>query len=164
MCDAIADITDDFSFAYLKEAFVATLLELARNSDEDDETSFGDNDDDEEDPFDKYEFWRAFKAQVKILRSEMGDSTDVGSDLPGTPRASSAQHSEIVALLDAIRLQGSSEPGKAGLSLARGEPGPRARIVQNGSVLDDSPIIRDFSPLAETKNSKLNEGVWEWGM
>jgi transitional endoplasmic reticulum ATPase len=164
MCDAIADITDDFSFAYLKEAFVATLLELARNS-EDDEISFGDDDDDDDDdPFDKYEFWRAFKEQVKILRSEMGDSTDVGSDLPGTPRASSEQHSEIVALLDAIRLQGSSEPGKAGMSLARGAPGSRARFVQNGSVFEDSPIIRDFSPLAETKNSKLNEGVWEWGV
>ena len=163
MCDAIADITDDFSFAYLKEAFVATLLELARNQDDDDEAGLGDDDDDE-DPFDKYEFWRAFKEQVKILRSEMGDSTDVGSDLPGQPRVSSEQHSEIVALLDAIRLQGSSEPCKAVLPLARGEPSFMTRFVQNGSVLDDSPIIRDFSPLTGTKNPKLNDGAWEWGV
>ena len=163
MCDAIADITDDFSFAYLKEAFVATLLELARNQDDDDDAGPGDDDNDE-DPFDQYEFWRAFKEQVKILRSEMGDSTDVGSDLLGQPRASSEQHSEIVALLDAIRLQGSSEPYKAGSPLARGEPSFMTRLAQNGSALDDSPIIRDFSPLARTKNSKLNDGVWEWGV
>ncbi|PVI01317.1 P-loop containing nucleoside triphosphate hydrolase protein, partial [Periconia macrospinosa] len=34
LCDAIAGITEDFSFAYLKEAFVATLLDLARNHDD----------------------------------------------------------------------------------------------------------------------------------
>jgi hypothetical protein len=170
MCDAIADITDDFSFAYLKEAFVATLLELARNQDDDDdddnddESGLGEDDDDDEDPFDKYEFWRAFKAQVKVLRSEMGDSTDVGSDLPGQPRSSSEQHSEIVALLDAIRLQGSSEPCKAGLPLVQGESSFMARFAQSGPVLDDSPIIRDFRPLTGTKNSKLNDGVWEWGV
>jgi transitional endoplasmic reticulum ATPase len=63
LCDAIADITDDFSFAYLKEAFVATLLELARkHGDDDDEESYED-DEDEDDPLEKYEFWRVFKAQ-----------------------------------------------------------------------------------------------------
>ncbi|KAH7041233.1 P-loop containing nucleoside triphosphate hydrolase protein [Microdochium trichocladiopsis] len=30
LCDAIAEITDDFSFAYMQEAFVAALLALAR--------------------------------------------------------------------------------------------------------------------------------------
>lgn len=36
LCPAIADITDDFSFAYMQEAFVATLLAIARgDSDED---------------------------------------------------------------------------------------------------------------------------------
>ncbi|GME28395.1 ATPase AAA+ type core [Neofusicoccum parvum] len=34
LCPAIADITDGFSFAYLQEAFVATLLELARSGDD----------------------------------------------------------------------------------------------------------------------------------
>lgn len=36
LCGAIAKITDDFSFAYMQEAFVAALLAIARNkSDED---------------------------------------------------------------------------------------------------------------------------------
>ncbi|KAH8885501.1 P-loop containing nucleoside triphosphate hydrolase protein [Thozetella sp. PMI_491] len=33
LCDAIADITDNFSFAYMQEAFVAALLAIARASD-----------------------------------------------------------------------------------------------------------------------------------
>lgn len=32
LCDAIADITDKFSFAYMQEAFVASLLAIARES------------------------------------------------------------------------------------------------------------------------------------
>ena len=69
----MAAITEDFSFAYMKEAFVATLLELARDHDDDsDEESDGDDGDD---PLDDYELWRVFKAQVKILREEMGDGT-----------------------------------------------------------------------------------------
>ena len=70
MCDAIAKITEDFSFAYLKEAFVATLLELARDEDgsdsDSDEEDDSDDGEDGKDPLDKYEFWRMFKAQVKI--------------------------------------------------------------------------------------------------
>lgn len=84
LCSAVADITDDFSFAYMKEAFVATLLDLARNhatgdtSDED-----GDSDDDDNDGLDKYKFWKVFKVQVKILRDEM----DGGSSTSGHPTA-----------------------------------------------------------------------------
>ena len=32
LCRAIADITNDFSFAYIQEAFVAALLIIARDS------------------------------------------------------------------------------------------------------------------------------------
>jgi len=144
---------------------VATLLELARNHDDDGEDSLADGDEDDEDPLDKYEFWRAFKETVKILRSEMADSTRVDSNAGTTAGASSDQHAEIVALLDAIRLQGSTQPCKAALPLAKGEcevAGPRARFVQGRS--DPSPIIRDFSLLPETKNAKLKDGAWEWGV
>lgn len=46
LCDPIADITEDFSFAYMKEAFVATLLELARGGDSD-----SDSDQDQEEGY-----------------------------------------------------------------------------------------------------------------
>ena len=69
----MAAITEDFSFAYLKEAFVSTLLELARTHDGDDEEEENAGDDDGDDELNKYEFWRVFKAQVKMLRSDMGE-------------------------------------------------------------------------------------------
>ena len=65
LCPAIAGITDDFSFAYLKEAFVATLLVIAGNRSEDEDTSGGGDD------LDEYELWREIKNQVRLLRDEM---------------------------------------------------------------------------------------------
>jgi ATPase family associated with various cellular activities (AAA) len=86
LCSAIADITDCFSFAYLQEAFVATLLVIAAHKDkpigngwnqrkgvqmwEDSSdhvlgsavTSVADDD------LDKFVLWREIKVQIKILR------------------------------------------------------------------------------------------------
>ena len=74
LCDAIAGITDGFSFAYLKEAFVATLLVIAGNRAEE---SVGGGDDEGSD-LDEYELWREMKKQVKLLRDDMdtGPSND----------------------------------------------------------------------------------------
>lgn len=123
LCDAIAEITDDFSFAYMKEAFVATLLSLARkheddSDDEGDDNAVGGGDDD---PLDKYEFWKEFKAQVKILRTEMGSGND-GSDAEATFGAFSGDASlyeETMPLLDAMGMQdgGQPQPCKAASSL-----------------------------------------------
>lgn len=166
LCDAIADITDDFSFAYLKEAFVATLLELARSHGDGDE-ELSEDDPDDEDPLDKYEFWRAFKAQVKILRSEMGSEGETVTDAAPSAGATlgayegiSAAYDEMMPLLENMRLQGSSQPlGKAASSEGAD---PTSRFVQNGSSVL-SPIIHSFAPLARNKTAKLGEGVWEWG-
>ena len=62
---AIAGITQDFSFAYLKEAFVATLLAIAGNRSENGSEDEGDGD------LDKYELWREMRRQVKLLREDM---------------------------------------------------------------------------------------------
>ena len=59
----IAKITQDFSFAYMKEAFIATLLAMARveqNTQEDDGKDIHD-----------LPFWKEMQKQVKILRDEM---------------------------------------------------------------------------------------------
>ena len=78
LCEPIAAITADFSFAYMQEAFIATLLELARRRTDKlaavvAELRMTDN----EDP-DQYVFWRVIKNQVKILREDM-DSQDSAS-------------------------------------------------------------------------------------
>lgn len=162
LCDAIAGITEDFSFAYLKEAFVATLLELARNHDDDDEYDCAS--DSEDDPLDKYELWRTFKEQVKILRSEMASET------PGTFSSEarlgayegfSAAYEEMMPLLENMRLQGDSQQPCKAVSSQGTNPG--GRFVQNSSLSTLSPI-QSFAPLAQRKSAKLNSGVWEWGL
>lgn len=73
LCQPMASITDDFSFAYIQEAVVATLLALARRRTdnivdivEDLRLSVGGKD-----GLDQYVFWRVFKKQVQILRDDM---------------------------------------------------------------------------------------------
>lgn len=61
---AIADITGDFTFAYLKEAFVMTLIALAHTADAD---SYHDNYDGIEDLV----LWKEMQKQVKMLREDM---------------------------------------------------------------------------------------------
>ncbi|KAL7938510.1 P-loop containing nucleoside triphosphate hydrolase protein [Trichoderma chlorosporum] len=97
LCAAIADITSDFSFAYMQEAFVAALLAIARNEqpggdDEDDDAQdeamvmtmdLADNDwvevldrPVEESPeLDDLALWVEIKKQVAILREGMEDKT-----------------------------------------------------------------------------------------
>ncbi len=99
LCGMIADITDDFSFAYMKEAFVATLLVLVVNKEEcaaareqanitavrqrlfiGSNVMFGDrviisgsgaDDPDGRKQAEKTLLWKEIQKQVKILRDEM---------------------------------------------------------------------------------------------
>lgn len=93
ICPALALITNGFSFAYIQEAFVATLLAIALRRSEtiDDEIDIvqgggnksddDDNDDDDDDKdLDRYELWRELKKTVKALRDDMDTS-------PGKSRA-----------------------------------------------------------------------------
>ncbi|ETN40001.1 uncharacterized protein HMPREF1541_04276 [Cyphellophora europaea CBS 101466] len=76
LCRPMAKVTNEFSFAYMQEAFVSTLLEIARrDTDETAEPSRYDYVDDIE----RYLLWRVFQEQVKILRKDM-DTKDYASD------------------------------------------------------------------------------------
>ncbi|MCJ1475243.1 hypothetical protein MMC13_003905 [Lambiella insularis] len=78
LCRPMAKIMEDFSFAYMKEAFVATLLAIAGNRTEKRiEKAGGGPDDDDDDDLDDYELWREMKTQVAILRDDMGSSKTV---------------------------------------------------------------------------------------
>ena len=168
LCDAMAEITEEFSFAYLKEAFVATLLELARNRDDDD-----DDDDDEEvydseaddgdDPLDRYEFWRAFKAQVKILRREMGEGGNSEDPGPGPePRPMpdpsdegiyGVEYEGMMPQFEKMRLQSSSQ--KTASPQADADMVSGRRFASSAR----SPID-GFPALAHNKSG----GAWEWGV
>ncbi|KAK0986009.1 hypothetical protein LTS01_010098 [Friedmanniomyces endolithicus] len=68
LCPAMSRITPGFSFAFLQECFVATLLILARGEDDDAYAARGDGDDE---GLEKYELWRVFRQQADILRKEV---------------------------------------------------------------------------------------------
>ncbi|KAI9668260.1 MAG: hypothetical protein M1821_001080 [Bathelium mastoideum] len=102
LCPAIAGLTHGFSFAYIQEAFVASLLEIARSHT--DHTSrrphavMSESEDDEDD-LDQYELWRVIKRQVKILRDDMEKSSSPASTpLPSRNKSShySAMHPEVL--------------------------------------------------------------------
>lgn len=67
LCGEIAKITNGFSFAYLQEAFVASLLAIAAEDEEDQKESdfvwAGD--------LEQLRLWREMKKQIEILRDEM---------------------------------------------------------------------------------------------
>lgn len=93
LCEVVADKTDKFSFAYIQEAFVASLLAIARkskahddddwievavpgseDSSDDDESWGGGNDDD--DDLKKLVLYREMLKQIKILRDSIESEDD----------------------------------------------------------------------------------------
>lgn len=89
LCGAIADITKDFSFAYIQEAFVAALLSIAAGSTRAAERDFSSKDwqepwkilfsmqdvpasvGDSDEDLKHLILWKAIKKQVKILRDQI---------------------------------------------------------------------------------------------
>ena len=81
LCKPIAEITSGFTFAYLQELFVASLLDIAHR--DDDEPSLGheaahltagaslDGIDVAREDLERYKLWRAIKRTVKVLRHEI---------------------------------------------------------------------------------------------
>jgi len=105
LCEALAKITDGFSFAYMQEAFIAALLALAGREAEEEErenvgeyhtgeggpsttAQSGSHDTEQwplessrvgggggDDELEKFPLWRELKRQVKILKEEMDRET-----------------------------------------------------------------------------------------
>jgi len=73
MSSRVADITGDFSFAYMKEAFVAALLVIVARSDE--KQTFRHREDDLSGNI----LWKELKKQVEGLRKEMETETESAS-------------------------------------------------------------------------------------
>jgi transitional endoplasmic reticulum ATPase len=113
LCSKIAEITDKFSFAYMQEAFVATLLAIAVRGGKNEglamrenhrwagpedpmtqvdkqarcERNYGPSSGD--DDIDKLELWVEMKKQVKILKEEMDEksrTSTLSMNLPIRPR------------------------------------------------------------------------------
>lgn len=87
LLEPIAGLMDNFSFAYMQEAFVSTLLKIANdqqgNGQEDEHWDLvegveeleivGKDKGGDDDGLDKYILWREIKVQIANLRKELGD-------------------------------------------------------------------------------------------
>ncbi|TKA62119.1 hypothetical protein B0A49_08269 [Cryomyces minteri] len=159
LCGAIAGITQGFSFAYMQEAFVATLLVIARHHvdthgdkacDDGGGGNVGGNDDD----LDDYEFWRIMKEQVKIPRSDMGTAILVCSDTELETEDSSF-----------ARLAGAGKSTVWSLLHARGCPpadlwnGYRAHVVDRG---DRSTAYELSAALPVNRVALVNSAAFQY--
>jgi hypothetical protein len=94
MSARIADITSDFSFAYMKEAFVAALLVIVARTDK--ERRFRHRDDDLTDNI----LWNELKKQVEALRKEMDNDSESTSS-----HSMSGMRPALNSILDERRLR-----------------------------------------------------------
>ncbi|KAF2142123.1 uncharacterized protein K452DRAFT_227685 [Aplosporella prunicola CBS 121167] len=156
LCPAIADITDDFSFAYLQEAFVATLLDIARSDGSD-----SDDEDGEDDPLDKYVLWRVMKKQVQILRDEMGDSKPPlaeACDSAGSTAFASAYEETLPMLEQAARRGSAGRLSKT--------PGQHAAshffdVDSAASKAGEADLYRPAGMRGYEHGAAIGHGVWE---
>ncbi|KAI4116317.1 MAG: hypothetical protein LQ345_003234 [Seirophora villosa] len=165
LCKAIAGITVGFSFAFLQEAFVATLLTIAGHRSED--LARGGEDDDGGD-LDDYELWREMKKQVKALRDDMHNTRDAAAAEFHEPAtffecSSNAKATQRSAL--AIRdRQSMFCGGKSGLRSAENCPGPvifdrdgeaSTAMIKRG-VGDDVPLFASDGSMVDMKRLALD--------
>lgn len=85
LCRPMAHITPGFSFAFMQEAYIATMLALAREDDR--SVNVGPYDPENADGLEDYEIWVAFKEQVEILRKEIDSQKSKASTLSDWCRA-----------------------------------------------------------------------------
>ncbi|OAK94509.1 P-loop containing nucleoside triphosphate hydrolase protein [Phaeosphaeriaceae sp. SRC1lsM3a] len=98
LCGKIAGITKGFSFAYMQEAFVATLLAIAVRGGKTDEpqaspsmAARGGGEDDIE----HLELWVEIQKQVKILREEMDEKAKRASDISDAAGSAHSIQSDV---------------------------------------------------------------------
>lgn len=142
----IAGITAGFSFATMKEAFVATLLSLARNGDDD-----GGDDDNEgivkldkgHGDYDDLPLWKEIQVQIKLLRKEMEKTHRLQT-------ASPDNHGRYSS--DANEASGYRDPGQQGYDAHMEAPRMRPRMITNPATgfrdqLDDGTACERGSTL-----------------
>ena len=115
LCGAMAAITKGFSFAFLQECFVAALLTLAR---EEEEEEGGERVSiyhlrmyRREDRLDQYALWRAFKEQAEALRKQIGDGG--GEDGQGELGGGEDGQGELGGVAGALQSCGCDNSGGA---------------------------------------------------
>lgn len=138
LCPAIASITAEFSFAYLQEAFVATLLAIAGHRSEEGIRGGGD---DEGGDLDDYELWREMKKQVKALRDDM-DNTKLAAAAVELPEMETFH--ETGGQADEVSQDARSAPTSTlAVRSKRSMTQPGDVNARHASVMHNEPVIFD---------------------
>lgn len=151
---------DDFSFAYMQEAFVATLLVLARGHESVEHAE------DPDDDLERYEFYRVMKRQVAILREDM-DSSLAAAQAPTcmepyasreacpVPRGDMATESGALSL-GQVRANDSKFESLAAMK-------DDVKAYESIGGFRKAELTADNAMIGLSKVEKLNNRVWEWG-
>jgi hypothetical protein len=150
---AIADITDGFSFAYLQELFIASMLVIARG-----DTDSSDRQDKGGDDLDKYKLWRVLKRQADILREDMGTEGGKVSAEP-VPSLSVAEPHERTARDHPFSVSGGGVRSRLVRKAGYAEMEERPRIMQ--STLD-RPVAPQHALDRVHKEQQRVDKLWEW--
>lgn len=176
LCRPIARLMDDFSFAYMQEGFVATLLVLARREDDDEEDDMAGRTDSDDDDLERYEFYRVMKDQVALLREDMDSSSDAAPTqpttcsqvyvpeehhAPGPQQAGGHGSSSLASDMRQLSLgrQTSADGPFEPLAAAREE----GRLAGHFGGLRRAGLTAENAMSGLRKTRKLNDGVWEYG-
>lgn len=146
LCPAMASITNDFSFAFLQECFVASLLSIVHQTDA---HEMGDKED-----LEKYELWVVFKKQADILRKEIRTENESSS---GTERNKFA-HPYLPGRMPMLpspkmNMQQSQMPSK-------NDDDVSGAFQQLGMKFKDKD--EDTVALPNTKNYRINPAAFEY--
>lgn len=139
LCPAMAKITHSFSFAFLQEAFVASLLSIVHQT--------GVYEHDDKDDLEKYELWVVFKKQVDILKKEIRTEKSTGSE----------------AGIDSTPFMFGEPP-----MLSRGDNMSQTQLPRKGEMNMASAFqqlaVRDeqVGTLPQSKLTRVNPAAFEW--
>ena len=92
LSEAIADITEGFSFAYLKEIFITSLLMIVGSRKTSREIEGLSETTDNASKLDNLLLWRVMSKQVKTLRAEMEDARKSAEDAVNNNSANGASN------------------------------------------------------------------------
>lgn len=158
LCVAIAGITQEFSFAYMKEAFVATLLTIANRRSEDARTCGGEGDGD----LDDYELWREMKKTVKLLREDMGSRSKrtafghiLAASSPAPPYPEPAEK-QLVPADRGLPFRSHESVGSSALRQHQASEVSMNRSLQGMSLITDSGKTVDPNDLASYPEHSAN--------
>ena len=165
LCPAMASVTDGFSFAFLQECFVATLVTLAIGKDDDEVAYAGASSnrtnprpfDGDNENLDDYKLWTTFKKQADILRKEVEGQKSKSSQLSQWLRADETVNENVMA-------HPAAEKRGHGHSFCKcqdGRPSQKGEEVVRAGRRAGSEVLPEL-PWSDQKHKMWTATAFEW--